>query len=77
MNNQALLFGIRALAAIDALGRSEDYAALKVHIAALNAAIRAQLPRKADGSEWTEADIETLAAEVEAKLDAIDARHGG
>ena len=64
--NPLLLITINALSALAKLKADKTFDHLKVHVDALQEALRPTLPAKADGSEWTDADVEAakVAADV-------------
>lgn len=77
MTNEAVLIGLRAVVALSELEKSDEYAHLKESVAALNAKVRGDLPRKEDGTDWTEDDVKARAEQLGAKLDQLDEQRAG
>lgn len=75
MDPLTILAGV--LTGLNELKRTGTFDALKDHIEDFTEAARSALPAKADGTDWTDADIEELATGARHKLASIDARHGG
>jgi len=73
--NDVLSIVARAIVALGQVRQSPSLAELKTDVEALNAKLRSKLPANADGTPWTDADVEAAAAKAEAPFARIDRKH--
>lgn len=74
-NSQIFVAAVKLTSGLLEARSSGLFTELRADLDALIAKSKSKIGPKADGSDWTDADILTLSMAIDATLDQIDAQH--